>query len=74
MSFEYKKIMVVGATSGIGQALAEKMLNERPESKVIVVGRRKENLDSLAAKYEGRVSVEQFDVTDFKGIEGFAQK
>jgi NADP-dependent 3-hydroxy acid dehydrogenase YdfG len=74
MSFEYKKIMVVGATSGIGQALAEKMLNEKPESKIIVVGRRKENLDSLAAKYEGRVSVEQFDVTDFKGIEGFAQK
>jgi len=38
MSFPYKKILIVGATSGIGEALAARMIKEG--KKVIVSGRR----------------------------------
>ena len=49
MSFPYKKILVIGATSGIGWALAERFVENG--SKVVVVGRRKEKLDEFVTKY-----------------------
>ncbi|KAJ5769332.1 hypothetical protein N7520_003891 [Penicillium odoratum] len=42
MFFGYNKILIIGATSGIGKALADKL---------IVSGRRQENLDKLVQKY-----------------------
>lgn len=42
MSFPYKKVLVIGATSVIGNAMAARLIQEG--STVIVVGRRKQNL------------------------------
>jgi short-subunit dehydrogenase involved in D-alanine esterification of teichoic acids len=71
MSFPYKTVLVVGATSGIGLALAEKLLSNG--SHVIAVERRQENLDTLVQKHgKDKVSTVQFDITDLKGIPSFA--
>jgi hypothetical protein len=73
--FNYSKILLIGATSGIGHALAEKILLSRPSAKLIVVGRRQERLDEFVQKWgEERVEGVAFDVTDLGGIEGFARK
>lgn len=49
MSYAYNKTLVIGATSGIGWALAEKMVKDGKQ--VIIVGRRKEKLDEFEQKY-----------------------
>ncbi|KXH59675.1 hypothetical protein CSAL01_04755 [Colletotrichum salicis] len=48
MSLPYQKILLVGATSGIG-ALAHKLVQNG--TFVVVAGRRKENLDQFVAKH-----------------------
>ncbi|CAL3972518.1 hypothetical protein PZA11_004379 [Diplocarpon coronariae] len=69
--FPYKTVLVLGATSGIGLALAEKLVENG--SHVVAVGRRAENLASLQQKHgKDRVSIAQFDVTDLAGIPAFA--
>lgn len=46
MPFAYKKVLIIGATSGIGQALATKLVQNGAQ--VIISGRRKDNLDLFA--------------------------
>ncbi|KAI9826685.1 MAG: hypothetical protein M1819_007319 [Sarea resinae] len=72
MPFQYKKVLVIGATSGIGEALANRFVKEG--SSVIVVGRRKENLDAFV-KDHGRDKAEarQFDLNHLDRIPQFAQ-
>jgi NADP-dependent 3-hydroxy acid dehydrogenase YdfG len=72
MSFSYKKVLIIGATSGIGLSLAEKIIANG--SHVIAVGRRRENLDSLV-RHHGpeKVSTFQFDITDLGGIPSFVE-
>ncbi|KAF2221852.1 hypothetical protein BDZ85DRAFT_264492 [Elsinoe ampelina] len=71
MPLQYKKILVIGATSGIGEALASKFVSEG--SKVIVVGRRKENLDKFVQSHgSDKATAVQFDITDLQGIPKFA--
>jgi NADP-dependent 3-hydroxy acid dehydrogenase YdfG len=70
MTFPYKKVLVIGATSGIGLALAEKILING--SHVIAVGRRKDHLETLLQKHGAeRVSILQFDITDLEDIPSF---
>lgn len=70
MSFPYKTVLVVGATSGIGLALAEKLVANG--SHVVAVGRRQENLDEFVKKHgKDKVSSIKFDITDLKAIPGF---
>jgi len=72
MSIPYKKVLVVGATSGIGQALAEKFLAEG--SKVIVSGRRQENIDAFIKKHgSDKAFGTKFDVTNLSGIPKWAE-
>jgi NADP-dependent 3-hydroxy acid dehydrogenase YdfG len=72
MPFPYKTVLVLGATSGIGLALAEKMVENG--SHVIAVGRRKENLDSFVSKHgKDRASSFVFDITDLSSIPSFAE-
>jgi len=72
MSFPYKSVLVLGATSGIGLALAEKMIENG--SHVIAVGRRKENLDEFVAKHgKDKTSGIQFDITDLDSIPSFVE-
>jgi len=71
MSFPHKTVLVVGATSGIGLALAEKLISNG--SHIIAVGRRQENLDGLVQKHgKDKVSSVQLDITDLKAIPSFA--
>jgi hypothetical protein len=73
MSFPYKNVLVLGATSGIGLGFAERMIENGIH--VIAVGRRKENLESLQQRYgKDKVSIYQFDITDLKSIPSFATK
>jgi len=72
MEFPYKTILVLGATSGIGLALAEKMISNG--SHVIAVGRRQQNLDSLAKKHGAdKLSPIRFDITDLTHIPDFVE-
>lgn len=45
MDFPYKHVLLIGATSGIGHAMAIKMLEHNIQ--VTAVGRRQERLDAL---------------------------
>lgn len=72
-SVPYKTVLVLGATSGIGLALAEKFIANG--SHVIAVGRRQEKLDDMVAKHgKDKVSAIKFDITNLEGIPGFAEK
>ncbi|KAF7874323.1 hypothetical protein EAF04_002995 [Stromatinia cepivora] len=68
MPFPYKTVLVVGATSGIGLALTEKMLSEGV-TKIIALGRRQDKLDDLQEKHgESKVSTVKFDITNLDVI------
>lgn len=57
--FPYKKILVLGATSGIGKALAVRFVQEGKH--VIAVGRRQEQLDELVKEQGDQVTSYAFD-------------
>ncbi|KAI9712220.1 MAG: hypothetical protein M1812_006955 [Candelaria pacifica] len=70
MPFQYKQVLVIGATSGIGEALASRILKEG--TKVIVSGRRQERLDQFVEKHgKDNASSVQFDVTALDKIPAF---
>jgi NADP-dependent 3-hydroxy acid dehydrogenase YdfG len=67
MSLVYKKVLVIGATSGIGREIARKVVEAG--SSVIIVGRRKENLDEFVSQYGGdKVTAKAFDVTHLQQV------
>ena len=73
MPFTYKKILVIGATSGIGKALAERFVQEG--SKVIVSGRRVERLEEFVQQHgSDKASAEPLDITRLNQIPDFATK
>ncbi|TBW56041.1 SDR family NAD(P)-dependent oxidoreductase [Marinobacter halodurans] len=55
-------LWLTGATSGIGRALAQALLEQG--QRVIATGRRRESLETLAASYPGQVTVAPADTTD----------
>ncbi|KAK6209072.1 exosome nuclease subunit [Pestalotiopsis sp. IQ-011] len=72
----YKKALIIGATSGIGEALAAKLLAEG--SSVIVTGRRQDRLDAFAAKHGSSptttVGAYALDVTQLSSLPAFAAR
>lgn len=66
MQFEGKRVLVTGATAGIGEATATRFVAEGAH--VIAAGRRKERLDALVAAWNeqgpGRAEALVLDVTD----------
>ncbi|OKL57949.1 hypothetical protein UA08_06765 [Talaromyces atroroseus] len=69
----YKKALVIGATSGIGEALTIKLVSQG--SSVVVVGRRQERLGSLVTRLGAeKCSAMQFDITKLDEISAFASK
>ena len=73
MPFIYKKVLVIGATSGIGEALASRFVQEG--STVIVSGRRKENLEAFVHRHgKDKASAVPFDITEIEKIPAFATK
>ncbi|KAI0813203.1 short chain dehydrogenase [Xylaria sp. FL0064] len=72
MGWQYKTVLMVGCTAGLGVAMAERMIEHG--SFVIAVGRRKERLDDFAAKHgPDKVATSQFDITDLDGIRSWAE-
>ncbi|XDG05705.1 hypothetical protein ABKA04_005320 [Annulohypoxylon sp. FPYF3050] len=73
MSFPYKNVLLIGATAGIGSALADRMIENGIF--VIGVGRRKERLDAFVAKHGSeKAAASQFDITDFDKIEAWVKE
>lgn len=73
MSFPYKKVLVVGATSGIGKALATRLVEQG--CKVVVVGRRQEQLDAFMNEHgKDKASAIKFDISDLTKIPAFAKQ
>ncbi|KAI1052594.1 hypothetical protein LB507_009861 [Fusarium sp. FIESC RH6] len=69
----YKKTLILGASSGIGQALAAKLI--ATGTKVIIVGRRRENLESFVKEHGAdNVRAIVFDVTNLDHIKDFAEE
>ncbi|CRG87058.1 hypothetical protein PISL3812_04073 [Talaromyces islandicus] len=67
MALVYKKVLVIGATSGIGREIARKVVEAG--SSVIIVGRRKKNLDEFVNQYGGdKVKAKVFDVIQLKQL------
>lgn len=72
-NFPYKKVLVLGATSGIGEGLASRFIQENRS--VIVVGRRKENLESFVQTHgRDKASLITFDITQLDKIPSFVQQ
>ncbi|KAJ8063698.1 hypothetical protein OCU04_007563 [Sclerotinia nivalis] len=69
MSFPYKHVLLVGASSGIGLALAERLVQD---CKVTVVGRRRELLDEFVAKHGSKAQAITFDLADIEKAPQFA--
>lgn len=73
MSSPYKHVLIIGATSGIGAALADKFVLEG--AKVIAVGRRQDRLDAFVQKHGAdKVSSVKYDVTDRAGLDAFVDQ
>ena len=58
---EPKKIIIVGATSGIGRRMAE--IYAKDGNDVGISGRRKNLLDEIEKEFTGKIKAECFDVT-----------
>ncbi|KAK4239142.1 hypothetical protein C8A03DRAFT_32823 [Achaetomium macrosporum] len=72
MSFNYKRVLLVGATSGIGAAMADKLVVEG--AKVIAVGRRQERLDAFVQKHgPEKASAVRYDINDTAGLDAFVE-
>ncbi|KAI9728257.1 MAG: hypothetical protein M1834_007750 [Cirrosporium novae-zelandiae] len=76
VAFPYKRVLVLGATSGIGLALAERLIKEG--SSVIACGRRQENLDEFVDKHnddknKDKANAIRFDVTQLDQIPKFVE-
>ncbi|KJR80735.1 short-chain dehydrogenase/oxidoreductase [Sporothrix schenckii 1099-18] len=71
MSLPYKKALIVGATSGIGEALAIKLAENGTH--VVAVGRREDRLQALVGKApKGTITVMTLDITELSAISTFA--
>ena len=73
MSFPYKTVLIIGATSGIGAAMAEKLVTEG--SRVIVCGRRQDRLDQFVDKHgSDKASGIKLDITDHDHVDAVVEK
>ncbi|MFN5422574.1 MAG: SDR family NAD(P)-dependent oxidoreductase [bacterium] len=67
-----KKAIIIGATSGIGRALAESLVHEGYV--VGVTGRREDLLNSIQEKHPGKIFARKMDVQDVPRIESICDE
>ncbi|KAL8651543.1 MAG: hypothetical protein Q9210_003194 [Variospora velana] len=72
MSFPYKCVLLVGATSGIGAGMAEKLIHEG--SKVIAVGRRQDRIDQFVRKHGNKAGGLAYDIDDSQNLSKFVNR
>ena len=73
MAFPYNHVVMIGATSGIGNAMAEMLV--QAGTKVTVVGRRKDRLVEVVQKHgEGKAIAVPFDIAELDKIPQFASE
>ena len=61
---------MIGATSGIGAAMADRLVQEG--AKVIAVGRRKDRLDDFVRRHgQGKASAVSLDIGNLQNINQF---
>lgn len=73
MPFKYHKILVIGATSGIGAAMADRLVQEG--SQVIAVGRRQGRLDDFVRRHGNhKASAANFDITNRQNMDEFVEE
>ena len=67
MGFQYKKVLLIGATSGIGAALADTLIKNGVF--VVAVGRRKDRLEEFVAKRGSqKADYRVHDVNDLEAV------
>lgn len=70
-----KTILVTGATSGLGRGMARRLLKEDPNVKLIITGRREQNLQEIVSEYgPSRVTALPFDLSDVGSISKLAEQ
>jgi len=70
INFTNKKILITGATGGIGYALVKKFVSL--QGTVVATGTKTEKLDSLKKEFPN-ISVIKFDISDHSKIEEFIE-
>ena len=70
INFKNKKILITGATGGIGSALVKKFTSL--EGNVLATGTKTEKLDSLKKDFSN-ISILKFDISDHSKIEEFIE-
>ena len=71
MNFKNKKILITGATGGIGNSLVEKFNNLG--CSIFATGTNEEKLDKLKKNFP-KIIVERFKLDEHKNIENFIEK
>jgi dehydrogenase/reductase SDR family protein 7B len=71
MRFSGRTIWITGASSGIGEALADAFASEG--AALILSGRRRDALDAVAGRLGGEALVLPFEVTDWNALAGAAE-
>jgi NADP-dependent 3-hydroxy acid dehydrogenase YdfG len=73
MSYLYKHVLLIGATSGIGRAMADHFIANG--LKVTAIGRRQERLDDFVAQHGSeKASGIAFDIEKLDEIPAFLNK
>jgi NADP-dependent 3-hydroxy acid dehydrogenase YdfG len=71
MAFQYHHVLMIGATSGIGAAMADRLIEAG--AKVTAVGRRKERLEDFVSRHgESKARAVPFDIENLAQIHQFA--
>ena len=70
INFKDKKILITGATGGIGKALVKKFISL--EGSVLATGTKIEKLDALKKEFP-KINVLKFDISDHSKIEEFIE-
>jgi len=70
INFKNKKILITGASGGIGKALAEKFLSL--DGNVLATGTKIEKLDALKKEFP-KINILKFDISEHSKIEEFIE-